>query len=155
MDALEPETVQQTDAVGWPAPAGAVIALTGLADAVYLTGKHFAGATVPCSLVSGCEKVLTSSYSEIAGIPLAAFGAAAYFTAFSLAVMTAFGRPGLWRLFGIQSLLMAAFSGWLLYLQAFVIGAYCQFCLVSAASSFSLFIIFLLSLLFSKAKKGS
>ena len=120
----------------------AIVALIGLADAVYLTVHHYTAEPVPCSIVAGCETVLTSSYAEIAGIPLAAFGAAAYFIAFSLALLTAFGNRAMWTLFGVQTVLMSLFTVWLLYLQAFVIGAFCQFCLVSAATSFTLLILY-------------
>lgn len=123
--------------------AAAVAALAGLADAVYLTVHHFTAEPVPCSIISGCETVLTSSYAEIGGIPLAAFGAAAYFAAFSLALLSAFGNRTAWTLFGIQSILMAAFTAWLIYLQAFVIGAFCQFCLISAATTFTMLVLYL------------
>lgn len=123
----------------------AATALVGLADSIYLTVKHLAAEQVPCSIISGCETVLTSSYAEIAGIPLAAFGAAAYFVAFSLALLAAFGNRIAWLLFGIASVGMAAFTLWLLYLQAFVIGAFCQFCLLSAATSLTLFLLALFS----------
>ena len=123
----------------------AVVALIGLADAIYLTIKHYTGEQVPCSIVEGCEQVLTSSYAEIAGIPLAIFGAAAYFAAFSLAILAAFGNRSMWTLFGIQVSLMLIFTAWLVYLQAFVIEAYCQFCLLSAAVTFTLFVIYLIS----------
>ncbi len=123
----------------------AAVALIGLADAIYLTVKHFTGEKVPCSVVEGCEQVLTSSYAEIAGVPLAIFGAAAYFIAFSLAILAAFGNRLMWTLFGIQISLMAIFTVWLVYLQGFVIEAFCQFCLLSAATTFSLFIIYLIS----------
>ena len=126
--------------------AAAIVALAGIVDAVYLTVHHFTAEPVPCSLVEGCEQVLTSSYAEIAGIPLAAFGAAAYFAAFSLALLTAFGDTRMWRLFGIQVTLMALFSGWLLYVQAALIGAFCQFCLLSAATTFVLFFLYILSI---------
>jgi len=121
--------------------AAAVVALAGLADSVYLTVKHIAAEPVPCSIISGCETVLTSVYAEIGGVPLAAFGAAAYFTAFSLALLAAFGNRAAWIGFGLLSVVMAAFTAWLLYLQAFVIGAFCQFCLISAATSITMFII--------------
>lgn len=120
----------------------AIVALIGLADAVYLTVHHYTAEPIPCSIVAGCETVLTSSYAEIAGIPLAAFGAAAYFIAFSLALLTAFGNRAMWALFGVQTVLMSLITVWLLYLQAFVIGAFCQFCLVSAATSFTLLILY-------------
>jgi len=123
----------------------AVIALVGLADAIYLTIHHYTGEKVPCSIVEGCEQVLTSSYAEIGGFPLAIFGAAAYFAAFSLAILAAYGNRSMWTLFGVQISLMAIFTAWLIYLQAFVIEAFCQFCLLSAATTFTLFIIFLIS----------
>ncbi len=125
--------------------AAIVLALVGLVDSIYLTVKHLAAEPVPCSLISGCETVLTSDYAAIAGIPLAAFGAAAYFTAFSLALLAMFGNRNAWLLFGIAATGMAGFTLWLLYLQAFVIGAFCQFCLLSAVTSLGLFIVAVLS----------
>lgn len=122
-----------------------IAALIGLADSVYLTVHHLTAEPVPCSLISGCETVLTSSYAEIGGIPLAGFGAAAYFAAFSLALLAVFGNRTAWLLFGIASIGMAAFTVWLLYLQAFVIGAFCQFCLISAATSLTLAVIAVIS----------
>ena len=123
------------------AATAAVVALGGLADAIYLTIHHLTGERVPCSVVAGCETVLTSDYAAIGGVPLAAFGALAYFAAFSLAVLAAFGNAKAWFFFGVQVTLMSLFTLWLLYLQAFVIEAFCQFCLISAAVTFTLFII--------------
>lgn len=123
----------------------ALIALCGVADAIYLTIHHYTGEKVPCSILAGCEQVLTSSYAEIAGIPLAAFGALAYFAAFSLSILAAFGNRAAWKVFGAQIVLMAIFTAWLVYLQWFVIGAFCQFCLASAAITLTLFSIFLVS----------
>jgi uncharacterized membrane protein len=123
----------------------AIVALIGLADAVYLTIHHYTAEPVPCSIITGCEQVLTSSYAEIAGIPLAIFGAVAYLTAFVLAVLSAFRSHLTWTLFGIQVVIMSLFTGWLLYLQGVVIEAFCQFCLISAATTFTLLIIFVIS----------
>ncbi len=123
----------------------ALVALVGLADSIYLTINHFTGEKVPCSITGGCEAVLTSSYAEVAGVPLALFGAAAYFTAFSLAVLAAFGNRRMWLVFGVAATLMAGFSVYLIYVQKFVIGEFCQFCLLSAATSVTLFLIALFS----------
>ena len=125
--------------------AAAVVALVGLADSVYLTVKHITAEPVPCSIISGCETVLTSTYAEILDIPLAAFGAAAYFAAFALSLLAAFGNRSAWLGFGILSIAMAGFTAWLLYLQAFVIEAFCQFCLLSALTSITMFLIALIS----------
>ena len=132
------------------AAAAALVSLIGLADAGYLTATHFSGKEVPCSIISGCEKVLTSQYAEVGGIPTALFGAAAYFAAFSLTLFAYYGYTRLWGLFGALTVLMAVFTAWLIYLQAFVIGAFCQFCLISAATTSTLLLIFLLSTFFRK-----
>ncbi|HYJ89737.1 MAG TPA: vitamin K epoxide reductase family protein, partial [Pyrinomonadaceae bacterium] len=83
-----------------------IVALVGLADAIYLTIHHYTAEPVPCAITGGCEMVLTSPYAEIAGVPLAAFGAAAYFTAFALALLSAFGNSLTWKLFGALTTLM-------------------------------------------------
>jgi uncharacterized membrane protein len=126
--------------------AAVVVAIIGLIDAIYLTIHYYTAEPVPCTITGGCEMVLTSPYAEVAGIPLAAFGAAAYFVAFALALLTVYGNPMTWKLFGALSLLMAAFSGYLIYVQAEYIHAFCQFCLLSAGTSFTLFILFLISI---------
>ena len=123
----------------------ALIALGGVADAAYLTVHHYTNVPVPCSIIEGCETVLTSQYADIGGVPLAAVGALAYFLAFSLAVLAVYGNRSMWRVFGVQVVLMAIFTAWLLYLQGFVIGAFCQFCLISAGITFSLLIVYLIS----------
>ena len=127
------------------AGAASLVALIGLADAVYLTVHHYTAEPVPCGAEFNCGAVLSSPYAEIGGIPLAAFGAAAYFTAFSLALLAAFGRRGLWPLFGVLAILMATSSAWLIYVQYSIIKAWCQYCLLSAATSFTLYLIYLAS----------
>jgi uncharacterized membrane protein len=130
--------------------AGAIVALAGVADATYLTIHHLTAEPVPCSIISGCETVLTSPYAEIAGVPLAAFGALAYFIAFALALLAAFGNRMMWTLFGVQVILMSLFTAWLLYLQGFVIGAFCQFCLISALTTFTMLAVFIASRIFGR-----
>jgi len=135
--------------------AAAIVALLGLADAIYLTIHHYTAEAVPCGLEFDCGAVLNSSYAEISGIPLAAFGAAAYFAAFSLALLTAFGNRITWNLFGIQTTMMAAVSGYLIYVQYAFIKAWCQYCLISAAISFTLFLLFWISFLIWRRKPTS
>ncbi len=125
--------------------AAALLALVGLCDAIYLTIHHYTYVPVPCGEGFDCGAVLTSPYATIGEIPLAVFGAAAYFVAFSLTILAAFGNRLMWKFFGVQAALMAVFSIYLIYVQAFYIHAFCQYCLLSAATSITLFIIALVS----------
>ena len=119
--------------IAWSYFIAALVSLVGLADAIYLTVQHLTGQSLRCTIVSGCSEVLSSPYAQIGPVPLAALGAFAYFTVFSLAILAAFGyrfaRPLLALLVGIMFLMTL----WLLYLQAFVIHHFCQYCLLSAA----------------------
>lgn len=119
----------------------AIVSLIGLADAIYLTVEHVTGQSVRCTIVAGCSEVLSSQYAVVAGVPLAAIGAAAYFSVFSLATLAAFGYRVAGTLLTVLVLLMFLFSLWLIYLQAFVIHAFCQFCLLSAAVTTALLIV--------------
>ena len=85
-----------------------------------------------CTIVSGCSEVLSSRYATVGGYPLAAIGAVAYFTVFSLAILIAFGYSKLKTPLTIVVASMFMTTLWLLYLQAFVIRHFCQFCLLSA-----------------------
>ena len=88
----------------------ALLAVVGLADSIYLTVEHLAGRSVPCTITGGCEQVLNSSYATLAGLPLSGLGALAYFTAFSLATLAAFGYRKASDLLLILVVLMLAVS---------------------------------------------
>jgi uncharacterized membrane protein len=128
----------------------AVVSLIGLADAIYLTVEHVTGQSVRCTIVAGCSEVLSSSYAVVGGVPLAAVGAAAYFTVFSLATLAVFGYRIAGALLTPIVLLMFLFSLWLIYLQAFVIHAFCQFCLLSAAVTTALTVIVVIRVIFAR-----
>lgn len=118
-----------------------LLSLLGLADALYLTIEHVTGQTVRCTIISGCSEVLSSPYATVAGIPLAIVGAAAYFTVFSLATLAAFGYRAAGTLLTPLVMMMFLVSLWLLYLQAFVIREFCQYCLFSAAITLALLLV--------------
>jgi uncharacterized membrane protein len=110
-----------------------LIALIGLSDSIYLTVQHLTGQNVECLASTDCETVLGSTYATVGKLPLASFGAAAYFAVFSLGTLAAFGRAWARRLFPLLVAIMLVVTCWLLYLQAFVLHAFCDFCLLSAA----------------------
>lgn len=119
----------------------AFVSLIGLADSIYLTVEHLSGRSVRCTIVTGCSEVLSSPYASVRGIPLALVGATAYFVVFSLATLAAFGYKATGRLLAIIVGGMFLVTLWLLYLQAFVIKAFCQFCLLSALVTIALTIL--------------
>ncbi len=125
--------------------SAAVLSLIGLADALYLTIQHVTGQTLQCTIISGCSEVLSSRYAEVAGVPLAAIGAAAYFSIFSLATLAAFGYRIAATLLTLLVAGMFLVSLWLIYLQAFVIRQFCQYCLLSAAITVALLITALMA----------
>ena len=110
----------------------AFVSLIGLADSIYLTVEHLSGRSVRCTITSGCSEVLSSPYASIRGFPLAGLGAVAYFVVFSLATLAAFGYRFAGNLLTFVVAAMFLTTLWLLYLQAFVIRHFCQFCLLSA-----------------------
>jgi len=118
--------------------AAAIVAVAGLADATYLSVQALTGETLSCGGSPDCFRVLGSSYSKVGGIPVALLGAVAYFSVFALATFAAFGhmRARILLIPIIGAMFLATL--WFLYVQAFVLHAYCRYCLFSAALTFLL-----------------
>src|SRR5438132_11709620 len=112
----------------------AALAFVGMIDALYLSIKRNAG-PIPCHVTRGCTDVLTSKYSEVAGIPLSWLGLAFYVTVFSLAVVKIFedpkhpaDRPLAWVFYLSGAGLIG--SALLVGGQAFILKAFCEYCLL-------------------------
>jgi uncharacterized membrane protein len=131
------------------------IAAVGIADTGYLTSVKLAGNGVACSS-EGCNQVLSSPYANVFGLPLTLFGLLAY-VAIAILALAPLVIPAqnnkkfqgqlqdlTWLGIFLGSTAMAVFSGYLMYLLAFVIQAACPFCIVSAICSFSIWILTLL-----------
>jgi len=116
----------------------AIIALVGLADATYLMVQALTGETLVCGGSADCSRVLGSPYARVAGVPVAAFGCLAYFTAFAFATFAGFGYRRARTLLSITVAAMFLVTLWLLYVQAFLLHAFCRYCLFSAALVFLL-----------------
>ena len=114
----------------------AIVAVVGLADATYLTVQALTGETLTCGGSPDCFRVLGSSYAKLGGIPLAVLGALAYFTAFTFATFAAFDYPRAPKFLALTAGAMFLMTLWLLYVQAFLLHAYCRYCLFSAAITF-------------------
>lgn len=121
-----------------PYAVAALISLVGLADATYLTVQSLTGETLVCGGSADCFRVLGSVYARIAGIPVAVFGVVGYFGAFSLATFAAFGYARARKFFALIVWAMFAVTLWFLFVQAFMLHAFCRYCLFSAALVFVL-----------------
>jgi len=105
--------------------AAGLVALAGVAVAGYLTAVHYGDASLVCVRGGGCETVQHSSYSELAGVPVALLGLISYLTVFALVVWDA---PTARLAAATIALVGLAFSAYLLILQLFVIDAVCVWC---------------------------
>ena len=106
-----------------------LLSLAGAGTAAYLTFAHFAHVRVSCA-TGGCETVQTSRYAEVASVPVAAIGLAGYL----VLAWTAVARGELARAAGFAAALTGfAVAMVLLYVQAGVLHAFCQWCLASDA----------------------
>ena len=116
----------------------AIVSLAGLADATYLAVQALTGETLVCGGSPDCFRVLGSSYAKVGRIPVALFGTLAYFSVFSFATFAAFGyaRARLFLSLTVGAMFLATL--WLLYVQAFLLHAFCRYCLFSAAIVFLL-----------------
>jgi uncharacterized membrane protein len=110
--------------------AVAALALAGLAVAGYLTWVHYADLEPVCvGGGGGCERVQSSDYAELGGVPVALLGLIGY-----AAILASVAVPGDAGRFTGALLALAGFgfSAWLTYVELFEIDAICQWCVASA-----------------------
>ncbi len=114
-----------------------ILAVIGLAIAVYLSYVEVSETRAVCGPVGNCNAVQNSPYAKLFGIlPIAVMGMVGYiaiivawfFRRFGPASVKRLARLALWGM-GIFSVL---FSSYLTFLEPFVIGAICAYCLASA-----------------------
>jgi uncharacterized membrane protein len=89
--------------------------------------------------------VQTSRYSRLFGIPVAAWGLGYYVTVFMLAIASIQDRFAESQRLPLILMLLtgwgAVFSGYLTFLEAGPIGAWCQWCIGSAITAALLFVV--------------
>ena len=103
----------------------AALALLGLAISIYLTYVHYAGIEPVCSSISNCERVQSSEYADLVGIPVAVLGIAGY----AAILASLFTRV---EVTALLAYLAVAFSAYLTWAELFKIDAICQWCVASA-----------------------
>ncbi len=146
-----------------------VLSMIGIADAGYITVNEYLipGREVVCGPGFDCSSVLDSPYAHIGPFPLAVLGLVFYSTVFILGVLNFLEvdvRPFFNRLANklklnklspirfitthellvFLTIFGALFSLYLLIVMGYILRAWCQFCLISAGTSMSLFLITIL-----------
>jgi uncharacterized membrane protein len=129
----------------WPALVGTTASLAGLGVAGYLTYEHYTGSTsLVCSDkgIVDCLAVTTSTYSRVAGVPVAVLGLVFF------AVMLVLQLPVMWD--RGERLVRAGRVTWsvvglgtvvyLLYTELFAIDAICLWCTAVHVLTFVLFV---------------
>jgi uncharacterized membrane protein len=130
----------------WLSLIGVILCLIGIADTIYLTAAHYeTKVTLACPTTSfiNCEKVTSSSYSEVLGIPAAVLGLVFFI------IMLFFQLPHSWRvsnhyfrlarlLFSIAGVLSVL---WFVFVEFQRLDSICLYCTLVHVLTFSLFVL--------------
>lgn len=125
--------------------AMAVLSLAGLFVALYLA-LHRLGVigTLACGTDGGCSTVQTSSYATFLGVPVPFIGVLGYLVLFAVSFAAVSGKGGDERRTALLLMVLStgafAFSLYLTALEAFVIHAWCRWCVVSAVIATLIFL---------------
>jgi uncharacterized membrane protein len=104
----------------------ALMLLIGLADSAFLFYKYITADPINCFIFDGCNTVAKSPYSHVFGIPLPAFGLVFYGVMVGVfGALLFIKRRFMKQLFLLGGLVGFIFSLWFIYLQGFVIQAFC------------------------------
>lgn len=125
-----------------------LLSVAGLLISIYLTWAYLIDVSPICGPSGGCSLVQHSPYAWIGGIPIPMLGAVAYSGLIALGILALRweARRDLFLLafFG-GSLVGLLFSGYLTYLEFFVIHAICKWCVGSAIVMVLVFILALVA----------
>ena len=125
----------------------AVLALAGLGISLYLFYSKISKSSILCTPGSECDAVNASSYSMLLGIPVSAIGAVGYLGILTLALWAFFSQDTAPTWLPNARLVLASgglfFAAYLTAIEAFVLHAYCIWCVTQATAMFLIFIALL------------
>ncbi|PIZ94558.1 MAG: hypothetical protein COX81_03195 [Candidatus Magasanikbacteria bacterium CG_4_10_14_0_2_um_filter_37_12] len=119
-----------------------IFSIIGFCDSTFLAIKNLTGSYIGCGVNGGCDIVTSSVYSTLFGIPVALFGTL-YYLSILLLVVFYLDKKKIKILLWISRITVVGFlaSIYFVYLQLFVIHSICYFCMGSAITSTSLFVV--------------
>ncbi len=114
--------------------SAAVVAAIGTLVSAYLTWVHYSGNLALCIGVGGCEAVQNSRFSVVGPVPVALIGLAGFIAILAVALLRLRDDALVWSdtaLFGL-SLAATLYVAYLTYIELFVLGAVCPWCVMVA-----------------------
>ena len=117
-----------------------LLALLGLALSMAMLVDALSPAPPFCGFQAGCESVTHSAYGQLLGLPLSAWGAAAFAGFYALTL----GRRSETRFLGPAALAAGMAGMALIVIQLFVLRRTCPFCLMIDAAALLLAVVELL-----------
>lgn len=127
-----------------------VFSFLGILDAGYITYEKINNVIPPCSARFQCGTVLQSEWASIGPIPLSVLGLVFYLTVFFFSLVAYFDIQEI-NILGVtlrtqnilfgMSILGFIFSLYLISIMAFILQAWCFYCLVSASICTTLFLL--------------
>ncbi|MBI5031639.1 MAG: vitamin K epoxide reductase family protein [Chloroflexi bacterium] len=134
---------------------GALLSAAGLGISLYLFYSKISKSSIICTPGSECDVVNASAYSMLLGVPVSAIGAVGYLAMLVLAVW-AFAKQAdapMW-LPNVRLVLASGglfFAAYLTVIEAFVLHAYCIWCVTQAIAMLGIFVALLFERRFETA----
>ncbi len=112
-----------------------IAVLVGLFASTYLTWAYTSSSHRMVCLGGGCDTVRASKFAHLFGLPMPIYGLA-FYSLLAVLMLVEASKPQcsarIWRLILILTAGGVLFSGWLTYLEGFVIHAWCEWCVTQA-----------------------
>lgn len=113
------------------------LSMIGLGDTFFLAYYQYLN-RIPSCAIGGCEQVLTSAYSKFLGVPLSYIGLVFYAYLFCLAILMMIepkSRALRLAALGYTAVGLGLSAVFEFYIQAYLIGALCMYCAISATTT--------------------
>jgi len=135
--------------------ASVALAALGTLVSIYMTAykivHELTNSNTMCLGSGDCAAVNESAYSEIFGIPVALVGVGGYLAILAVLLLEKYGKNGFFKengpllVFGL-GVGGFGFTLYLVYVEAFILEAWCPFCVASQITMTILFIITIIRL---------
>ena len=119
-----------------------ILGFLGFLDAAYLTILHYKNIIPPCTVTSGCERVLNSKYAMFGPIPVSLLGSLFYLSIIIVCILllTNYKKVFLDTFYLLTGTGLIV-SVVLLFIQELLLKAFCQYCILSEIISGGLILL--------------